>query len=193
MGELEQMMNSLGPGTGALQWNLALYWLFFLNIIILFIMPDGATLQMAMGIIVLVSIVLDKTYGFGYLFNPGRYSAEYYHEQIFFGTFLIRVAMFVFPAIMAGSTRDGKVRGLGIIACLSGAVYVFARWYMDQRDNKSHEIVMIDMEGEMVAQSVGMMLVLAQITLRRHWQLGRVNRYVPVTVAGELAADELEV
>ncbi len=193
MAELEQMFNSLGPFSGELQWNLALYWLFFLNLLLLFMVPDGSTMQTALAIIVLISTVIDKTFGFGYLLDPGRYSPQYYHEQIFIGTYLIRVAMFVAPATIAGSTRNGKVRAIGILAAISGAVYSFGRWFFQQRDNPTNVISMVPMQSEFVAQSVGMMLILAQITLRRHFRLGRVDRYIPVAVARKLPADKLEV
>lgn len=193
MEEFNQMAQSLGPNTGDLLWNIALYIIFGINLLMLFMLPDGSTLQTFLSILVLIAAVLDKTYGFGHILDPSPYTPEYYHEQVFIGTYLIRVIMFVAPLTIAGSTREGSVRAVAIVAALVGVGYAFYRWFRDQRDNPTTDIGYLDLE--IMAQSVVMLATLGGSALRRRWYSATVaiDRDVPVAVAVEFAAHDIEV
>ncbi|HMM73846.1 MAG TPA: hypothetical protein PKC22_16750, partial [Rhodocyclaceae bacterium] len=62
------------------------------------------------------------------------YTREQCHEQIFIGTYLIRAAIFAAPLSVAGMTKNPGSRLWGIVAGILGGVYMFARWFMEQRD-----------------------------------------------------------
>ncbi|MBN2302941.1 MAG: hypothetical protein JXQ72_00600 [Anaerolineae bacterium] len=171
--------------TDKLQWDIFLYLIFFLNVITLMILPDGSPAIYTMILIgVLMSAVIDKTYAFGYMLNPTYYTPEECHGEIFIGTYLIRALMFAGPLMLAGTTDKGSIRFLTIVAGILGAVYMFARWYFDQREVSSLEIM---------CESVGMLLVFGRLVWRRRLLVGTVNRHIPVTIPGDLAAHEIEI
>jgi hypothetical protein len=188
METLKEMVNALGP-TDQLQWDVALYTLFFFNIVLLALLPDGSTMGTLLSIVVLISVVIDKTYAFGYILKSPN--PEYCHAKIFIGTYLIRAAMFVAPLTIAGSTHEGKVRTMGIVAGVWGGVYMFGRWFFDQRDISSTQITC--MNTDITIQSAGMILMLARLVLRNRLCLGTVHRDIPAAILGDLPAHEVEV
>jgi len=193
MEELKAIIHALGP-TDQIGWDITLYFLFFINIVVLLLLPDGQTLGTMLSITVLICIFIDKTYAFGHLLKPTDMSPEYCHGKIFIGTYLIRVVIFIAPLTIAGSTDKGKVRAGAIVAGISGAVYSFMRWFMDQRDVSGTRITCMNpVEAEMMLQAMGIMLVLAKIALRDRFLPGTIHRGVPVTVPLELAAHEIEI
>ena len=191
MEELRQVVNSIGPSNDTLIWDISLYVLFFLNLITLLMLPDGSTMNTMLTIIVLVSLFIDKTYAFGYMIDPGPYDPKTCHEKIFVGTYLIRAAMFVIPLTVAASTDEGKVRATGVIAGIGGAIYLFLRWFMQQRDVKAPGITCFN--TDVVAMSAGFVLLAARIVLRDRLRLGTVHRGVPLTVVGQPAAHDIEI
>ena len=191
MENLKEMVDYLWL-TDELHWDLALYWIFLINVVMLFTLPDGSTLGTFIAIVVIIGSVIDKVFGFGFMLDPGRYTPEHYHAKIFIGTYLMRAVMFVGPLSVAGSTDSPKARFVGIIAGLSGGVYSFARWYFDQRDVSTTDIG-VYLHWDMLAQSAGMTLLLARLALGRRVRLGFVHRNVPVTITRDLAAHDVEV
>lgn len=193
MEEVKAIINALGP-TEHLQWDIALYFLFFVNIIVLLLLPDGQTLGTMLSIIVLICIFIDKTMAFGHLLKPDDMTPEYCHTKIFIGTYLIRVVIFIAPLTIAGSTDNSKVRAGAIVAGIGGAIYSFIRWFMDQRDVSGTRITCMNpAEVAMMFQSLGIMLILAKIALRDRFLPGTIHRDVPVAVPFELAAHEIEI
>lgn len=191
MEELREIVNALGP-TDNLMWDIALYVLFVLNLLMLLLLPDGSTLHTVLIIAVLISLFIDKTFAFGHVMNSGRFTPETCHAEIFVGTYLIRAAMFVAPLIIAGSTDTGKVRALGILLGFLAAAYMIGRWYVDQREVDTPEITC--MATGSVAQAASMTLTVAYATLRRSaLRTITIDGHVPVAVLGELAAHEVEV
>ena len=168
-------------------WDFALYGLFLLNIILLIVVPSESSFGTMLGIVILISIVIDKTYAFGYLMKS-PYPKDC-HAKIFIGTYLIRAIMFVAPLTIAGSTESGKARGMGILAGLAGGAYMFGRWFMEQRDVVSTTITCQNPEA--VAASAQALLLLGYVAARRSVRL--VNGHVPLPIARELAAHEVEV
>ncbi len=164
MENVQEIINALGP-SDQLHWDIILYVLFFLNLVLLIMLPDGATLHTMLTILVLLAVFIDKTYAFGHFMNSGRYTPETCHAKIFIGTYIIRAAMFVVPLIIAGSTDEDKVRALGILLGLIAIGYILGRWYIDQREVDTPEITC--MNTGVVAQHAGMILTLAYATLRR--------------------------
>lgn len=194
MAEIKAILNSVGPSSAHLQWDISLYVLFFLNLVVLLLLPDGQTMGTMLCIGVLISIFIDKTFAFGYILKPQGMTPEYCHAKIFVGTYLIRAAMFIAPATIAGSTDEGKVRAGAVVASIGGAIYSFARWYFDQRTVSTRKIMCFNpVETGMMVQSIGIVLILAKIVLRDRLLLGAVHRHIPVTVPGEFAAHEIEI
>lgn len=191
MENLKEMIDYLWL-TDKLHWDLALYWIFLINVVMLFSLPDGSTLGTLISIAVILGAVIDKVYGFGFMLDPGRYSPERYHAEIFIGTYLVRAVMFVGPLSVAGSTTNPKTRAVGILAGLSGGVYTFVRWYFEQREVSTTDIGLY-LHWDMLAQSAGMALALGRLALGRRLRLGSIYRDIPVTVAGVFAAHEVEV
>jgi hypothetical protein len=194
MEDLRTIINSLGPGTGQqLIWDIALYWMFLINFLILFM--DGTSFGTNITMAVLVFIFIDKTFAFGYMFNPknGLYDndPQTCHAKVFVGTYLIRTAMFAGPFAVAGSTTKGKVRAVGILAGLSAIVYMLGRWFFEQRDFNASTITCEN--TDIVIQSVGMILILAKIALRDRLALGTVHRHIPVAVARDATARDIGV
>lgn len=168
MENVQEVFNALGP-TEDLHWDIMLYVLFFFNLVMLFLLPDGATLHTMLIIFVLVAIFIDKTFAFGHFMNSGRYSPERCHAQIFIGTYIIRAIMFVAPLSIAGSTGKGNVRAMGILLGLMATGYMLARWYVEQRDVEAPGVTC--MATGAVAQNAGIVLTLAYATLRRRLSL----------------------
>ena len=194
MEDAKTIINSLGPGTGQqLIWDIALYWLFLINFLLLFL--DGTAFGTNITMVVLVFIFIDKTFAFGYMFNPknGLYDNDPHtcHAKVFIGTYLIRTVMFAGPFAVAGSTTKGKVRAVGILAGLSAIVYMLGRWFFEQRDFKTSTITCEN--TDIVIQSVGMILILAKIALRDRLTLGTIHRHIPVTVARDTAPHDVSV
>ena len=183
MEELREMVNALGP-SDKIHWDLALYWIFIINIVVMMMQPEGSAFTTLLGILVLVSAVIDKTYGFGYMFDPGPYSPKQCHEEVFIGTYLIRVAMFVAPLAIAGSTTNPKSRGVAVLAGISGGVYMFTRWYFDQRDITTTAIT---------CSYIGFFMLAARVLWHERLFPVTVHRHIPVTVAGDLATHDIEV
>jgi hypothetical protein len=193
MGNIGDMFSSLGPHSGELLWNIALYGLFLFNIIVLLMIPDGDSMHTMMIIFVLMCIIIDKMFAFGYLLldSPTVDQAIKCHTEEFIGTYLIRAYMFIGPWIVAGSTSDGKVRGLGILGGIGGMAYAIGRWFIEQREAGDGNITCFII-GLWAAQSILPLLPLAYALLRRKVALF-VDGHIPVTVVGELAAHEIEV
>jgi hypothetical protein len=192
MADAKEILGSLGPSSGGLHWSIMLYWIFLINLIIM--LMEGSSFGTNIGIVVMICAFIDKTWAFGYMFNPenGVFDdPEICHTKAFVGTYLIRVFMFAGPFTIAGATKNGKVRGAAILAGLSGVAYMIGRWYLDQRDFETSRITCLN--TDMVIQSVGLVLVLAKIALRDCFHLGTIHRHIPCAVTRQLTPDELEV
>jgi hypothetical protein len=50
-----------------------------------------------------------------------------------FGVFIVRILMFTIPLVVAGMTKWEKARGPGILAGFIAVVYLFARWFGEQK------------------------------------------------------------
>lgn len=189
MDELREILSALWL-TNEIHWDISLYVLFVFNLILLLQQPDGQPLATGLVIVVLVAIVIDKVKAFGYMFSASPYyTREQCHEQIFIGTYLIRAVIFAAPLSVAGMTKNPSSRPTGIIAGVLGGVYMFVRWYLEQRDISTTALFC-----EMTF--VGLALCHAALMLsgaRDRFLLGRIHRRAPFLVAVELPADGVEV
>jgi len=192
MADVKEMISALGL-TDEIHWDIALYVLFFLNLILMSLQSGSSAFGALLSIVILVSIVLDKTRAFGYMLDPGPYGPTRCHEEIFLGTYLIRVAMFALPLTIAGMTKNGKARGLGILTGIAGGAYMFIRWYMEQRDVTTKDLTCAYLFTTFALQNVGVILVIARLYWRENLHLGTVYRDIPVTVTRDLAAHDVEV
>jgi hypothetical protein len=190
MEDLKAIFSYLGP-TDQLHWDITLYVLFLLNVVVLLTIPEGNATATFLTIMVLVFTFMDKTYAFGYMLDPGPYTPEDCHAKIFVGTYLIRAAMFIAPLSIAGFVSGGKSRGPAVLSGIGAAAYSFIRWYMDQRDVVAPEITCFN--TEVMLQSAGMILILAKIALRDRLVLGTVYRRIPGAVFRKFAAHEVEI
>jgi hypothetical protein len=178
--------------TDEIWWDLALYWIFLLNVGLL-LMSGSSALSTLLIVTVIISTVIDKTHAFGYMIKSS-YDPIQFHEEIFIGTYLIRVAMFAAPLSIAGMTKNPKARGLGILAGISGGVYAFWRWYVEQSKVSTKDIGLgAYWNADIMLQSVGMVIVFARIALRRKLLVGTIHRDIPVTVPRDFAAHDVEV
>ncbi len=191
MEELRAILESVGPSSDTLAWDLTLYTLFLLNVVILLLLPDGSTLGTVLSIAVILCLFIDKTFAFGHLLDSGPYSPEYCHAKIFVGTYLIRAVIFAAPLTIAASTDKGSVRTLGVIAGIGGAIYMFLRWFSDQREVEAPNITCFN--SEVMVHSASLVLVLGRVALRNRLRLWTVDRDVPGAVPGDLAAHEVEI
>lgn len=191
MEELRAILESVGPSNDTLGWDITLYVLFLLNVVILLLLPDGSTLGTVLSVGVILCLFIDKTYAFGHLLDSGPYSPEYCHAKIFVGTYLIRAVIFAAPPTVAASTDKGSVRSLGVVAGIGGAAYMFLRWYSDQREVAAPNITCFDSEA--LVRSASMVLVLGRVALRNRLGLWAEYRDVPGAIFGDLAAHEIEV
>lgn len=189
MDELREILSALWL-TDEIHWDIALYVLFALNLVLLLMQPDAQPLATGLCIIVLVAIVIDKVKAFGYMF-PGSayYTREQCHEQVFIGTYLIRAVIFAAPLSVAGMTKNPDSRPIGVVAGVLGGVYMFVRWYLEQRDVPLDDLFCAMAFAAPALHQAGLALLGAQ---DRGW-LGRVYRHAPVLVTIELPADEIEV
>jgi len=191
MEELRAILESVGPSNDTLGWDITLYVLFLLNVVILLLLPDGSTMGTVLSVGVILCLFIDKTYAFGHLLDSGPYSPEYCHTKIFVGTYLIRAVIFAAPLTVAASTDKGSVRTMGVIAGIGGAAYMFLRWYSDQREVSAPNITCFDSEA--MVRSASMVLVLGRVALRNRLGSLTIYRDVPGAVLGDLAAHEVEV
>lgn len=193
MDELREIISALWL-TDEIYWDIALYVIFALNLLLMLMQPDGSALAVALCILVLVAAVIDKTKAFGYTLDVSPYyTREQCHEQVFIGTYLIRVIMFAAPLSVAGMTKNPDSRLVGIVAGVIGGVYMFARWYLEQRDVALTDLFCATIWAGFALQQAGLALLAARVALGDRLLLGRVHRHAPLLVAGELAPDGVEV
>ncbi len=194
MDELREIISALWL-TDELHWDVALYLIFAFNLVLLLMQPDGSPLPVGLCIIVLVAAVIDKTKAFGYMLevNPYRFTREQCHEQVFIGTYLIRVIMFAAPLSVAGMTKNPNSRWIGIVAGILGGVYMFVRWYMEQRNVPISDLFCAYFFSGFAFQQVGLALAAARLALGDRWLLGRIHRHAPFLITRDLPADCVEV
>ncbi|MAS36208.1 MAG: hypothetical protein CL610_19540 [Anaerolineaceae bacterium] len=117
--DFQEIIRLLGPNAGnGLIWNIFIYLIFILTFITMLLQGDKALMTTIISASGLLLCVIDKLV----IFDPRE-----------FGTLVIHAGMFLFPALVAGMTRDTKSRPPAIFASIIGAVYFFLFWLLLQR------------------------------------------------------------
>ena len=110
----------LGPTSGqGLIFNIFIYLIFFFTLVTMLLQGDKAMLTVLLCAGALLMGLVDKLN----IFAPKE-----------FGSMALHAGMFIFPALVAGMTKDAKSRGPAILASILGAVYFFLFWFLLQRN-----------------------------------------------------------
>jgi hypothetical protein len=121
--QLSDIPRLLGPGSGTdLIFSIALYIIFFLSLITMFMQSDKQLITTLIMASTLLLIILAKL----------TLAANAPFERREFGTYVIHAGIFIFPALVAGMTKAPKSRGPAVIAAVLGAVYMFGFWFLYQ-------------------------------------------------------------
>lgn len=116
---IQEILFRLGPNSGhGLIWNIFIYVIFFLTLVTMLMQGDKALFTTIICAASLLLGVIDKLV----IFQPRE-----------FGSMAIHAGMFIFPALVAGMTKDTKSRPPAVLAAIVGAVYFFLFWFFLQR------------------------------------------------------------
>ena len=118
---------ALGEGQNII-WSLFLYIIFFLGLICLLLMPEkNMTATLLIGAVLMMAVVAKVSLA----------SDDPILTRRSFGMMIINVLMGVFPIIVAGMVRSGKVKskvqGPAIITGIFGIIYFFMFYLFVQR------------------------------------------------------------
>jgi hypothetical protein len=116
---LQEIIRLLGPNAGyGLIYNIFIYLIFFFTLVTLLLQGDKALTTVLLCAAALLMGLVDKLA----IFAPKE-----------FGAMVLHAGMFIFPALVAGMTKDKKSRGPAVLAALFGATYFFLFWFFLQR------------------------------------------------------------
>jgi hypothetical protein len=117
---LQQVLAHLAPRGGVnLIYDIVLYIIFILDLILMFGQSDKETLTTIMaGGAAALAVVAKLDF-----FQPKS-----------FGSFIVNSGMFILPLLVVGMSRKGKkVQPIGVISAVFSALYFFAFWFISQR------------------------------------------------------------
>jgi hypothetical protein len=116
---LDNILFLLGPSSGeGLIYNIFIYLIFFFTLVTMLLQGDKAMLTVLLCAAALLMGLIDKLS----IFEPKE-----------FGAMVLHAGMFIFPALVAGMTKDKKSRGPAVLAAILGAIYFFLFWFFLQR------------------------------------------------------------
>ena len=115
----QEILRLLGPSQDRLIFDILLYITFFFTLITMFLQGDKALLTTIISAAALLLGIIAKLQ----VFRP-----------LEFGTFVVNAGIFLFPALVAGMTRDSKSRPPAVLAAIVGAVHFFVYWFFFQRN-----------------------------------------------------------
>jgi hypothetical protein len=117
--ELQDILQKLAPRGGVeLLYDLLLYIVFFLGIIVMFMQGDKELLPTMLMALVAGLAVIAKLE----IFAPKE-----------FGSLVINAGMFALPLIVAGITKTKKSQAPAVITGVFGGIYFFLFWLVSQR------------------------------------------------------------
>jgi hypothetical protein len=117
--DLNDIIFLLGPNSGqGLVFNIFIYLIFFFTLVTMLLQGDKALLTVILCVGGLLMCLVDKLD----IFEPKE-----------FGAMILHAGMFIFPALVAGMTKDPKSRAPAVFASILGAVYFFVFWLILQR------------------------------------------------------------
>jgi hypothetical protein len=108
-----QILSKLNPMNN-IPWGFMIYIVIILCIITLFMQKENSPF--------LISLMLAGAILAGIMEQIAVFTPN------FFGAFILRIIMMVFPLVVAGMTKTPKSRGFAIGAALMGGLFLFARW-----------------------------------------------------------------
>ena len=115
----QDILAKLGPRPGmGLVWDIFLYLVFFLAVIIMFMQSDKQLVPTLMAGGVAAMAVIAKLD----VLDPRE-----------FGSLVINVGMFVLPMIIAGITKAKKSQAPAVICSGFAGIYFFLFWFISQR------------------------------------------------------------
>ncbi len=116
--KINQILQALGPNypTPLIGWTL--YVIIVLVLATMFLQKKGNNTITLLLSAVIMACLIDKINAF---------------PLASFGAFVVRIIIFVFPMVVAGMTKWPKSRGPAIFASVLAAVYLFGRWFFEQR------------------------------------------------------------
>lgn len=119
----QQILNNLLPSADTLIYDIFIYPIFFISVIVVFMQSDKQllpTLLMAATVLLTLLSKLSLTAG-----QPFR-RAE-------IAMLFINLGIFILPALVAPMTKAKKSRGPAIIVAVLAFVYTFLFWVINQR------------------------------------------------------------
>ena len=115
---MQQILGKLNVNSSVGISGWVLYVLIFLYVIILMLQKKSNLFITILMTIAIMCALIDKIDALP-------------HQS--FGVFIVRILMFTIPLVVAGMTKWEKARGPGILAGFIAVVYLFARWFGEQK------------------------------------------------------------
>lgn len=123
---INQILSYLDPRSDFI-WGYFLFAIIILAVVVLLMQKRGdLQITIFMSIPILMALI-DKV-----AVTPAGQAQGPLDRTSFF-TFVMRIAMFVFPFITAGMTKWEKSRLPAVLTGIVGLVYMFVRWFFEQR------------------------------------------------------------
>lgn len=201
--EFNTLTEFLSPVAGHETYDYMLYGLFFVGMLTLAFMGKGSTQMDTLFVTAAVfMVVLDKLYIVGFIDVPANPTgAEVTNEERIavhidhFATYAMRVLIFVLPLVVAGNTKNGRTRILTGLFAITGAVYSFARWFFEIRENADEEEFQSMIQPELLPlQAALFIFVVGELLYRWHRQrLCSVDGEAPSFVRRVLPTDDIKV
>jgi hypothetical protein len=129
-GQIISALNPLQPPEAQVA-GITVYIIAILTIVALLMQKEGSTRDTVLLTIVIMSCLIDKITATSNLRDQVNISG--FTRGSPFGSFMIRVAMFALPLVVAGGTKSPKSRPVLIGVGLLGGAYLFARWFFEIR------------------------------------------------------------
>lgn len=119
----QEVLQNLLPTSGSLLYDIFLYPIFFLSLIVLFMQSDKQLTPTLMMAATLLLVVLAKL----------TINANQPFRRADIGMLFVNIAIFVLPALVAALSKAKRSRPLAIFAFVLGAVYTALYWLTFQR------------------------------------------------------------
>jgi hypothetical protein len=175
------LSEALSPAPGQELWDYFLYGIIAWALITVLVssVDTNTTVSLFVGYALLAAI-FDKTYAFGYFFEPeGTSQAVRIDSHLnTFWTILMRALMFALPLMAAFTTKIGRVRFTAGLLSLIALVYTLGRWFDQESGNLPFLSWIVDTDPQTVwVQGSVSILVAGELAGRwYHRWLGRIHR-----------------
>ncbi len=116
---IQEILSKLAPRSGVnLIYDIFLYIIFFMNLILMFGQSDKQTVPTIFAGAAAALAVIAKLD----VFSPKS-----------FGSLIVNAGMLVLPLLVVGISKAKKVMPLGVISGVLAGLYFFAFWFFSQR------------------------------------------------------------